>query len=288
MEIPRLGAHMSIAKGLPLAFERGQRAGCDTIQIFTRNSNQWRAKPLSDKQVTAFKQAQAASGIAPVIAHSIYLINLASPQPELYHKSIAAFREEMQRAEQLGIPYLVFHPGSHMGAGEDNGLRRVAQALNELLMRCQDFRLQLLIETTAGQGTQLGYNFEQLAQLLSYIEQPRRMGICLDTCHIYAAGYDIGAYEGYQATAEAFERLLGWPMLKAIHLNDSKPSLDSRVDRHQHIGAGALGLEPFSWLLNDPRLQDIPMILETPKGVDAGGVDMDIVNLRTLRGLVSP
>ncbi len=284
----RLGAHISIAKGAHLAFERGQQAGCDAIQIFTRNSNQWQAKPLTDKQITDFKQAQAASGITPVIAHDIYLINLASPQPELYQKSISAFREEMQRAERLGIPYLVFHPGSHMHAGEDNGLQRIAQALNELLGRSRDFKLELLIETTAGQGTQLGYKFEQLAQLLSYIEQPQRMGICLDTCHIYAAGYDIGAQTGYQTTIELFERLIGLSKLKAIHLNDAKSPFSSRVDRHQHIGEGHLGLDPFSWLLNDPRLQNVPMILETPKGVDASGEDMDIVNLRTLRGLLDP
>jgi deoxyribonuclease-4 len=279
---------MSIAKGLHLAIERGQNVGCDTVQIFTRNSNQWRSKPLTDAQITAFTQTQAAAGISPVIAHNIYLINLASPQPRLYHASLNAFWEEMQRAEALGIPYLVFHPGSHMGAGEDKGLQRIAQALNELLARGKDFALELVLETTAGQGTQLGYKFEQLAQVLSCMEQPQRMGICLDTSHIYAAGYDIGTPEGYQATWEVFEQLIGLSKLKVIHLNDSKSSLNSRVDRHQHIGQGQLGLTTFSRLLNDPRLQHIPMILETPKGGNPAGEDMDVVNLRTLREMINP
>jgi deoxyribonuclease-4 len=278
---------MSIAQGLHLAFERGRRVGCDAIQIFTKNSNQWRATPLTVEEVNSFRQAQTSSGITPVIAHGIYLINLASPKPQLYHGSVTAFWEEMQRVETLGIPYLVFHPGSHMGAGEDVGLGRITRALNELLLRGQDFGLELLLETTAGQGTQLGYSFEQLAQLLASVEQPQRIGICLDTCHIYAAGYDLGTPQGYQDTWEAFERLIGWPKLKVIHLNDSKSTLGSRVDRHQHIGQGHLGLAPFSWLLNDPRFQDIPMILETPKGINAAGEDMDAVNLRTLRGLIT-
>lgn len=282
----KLGAHMSIAKGLHLAFERGKLTGCDTIQIFTRNSNQWRAKPLTDEEISSFKEGLEASGIAPVIAHNIYLINLASPKPSLYDKSQATFWEEMQRAEVLGISYLVFHPGSHMGAGEEEGLRQIARALDEVLEKGKDFKLELLVETTAGQGTQLGYRFEQLSQLLSYMEQPRRLGICLDTSHIYAAGYDISTEDGYRTTWEEFERLIGISKLGVIHLNDSKSALGSHVDRHQHIGKGHLGLNAFSRLLNDPRFKDIPMILETPKGVDCNGEDMDVVNLHTLRELI--
>jgi deoxyribonuclease-4 len=283
---PRLGAHMSIAKGLELAFMRGQQVGCDTIQIFTHNSNQWQSKPLTGEDIAAFHKARVSSGIAPVISHNIYLINLASPELKLYDKSINAFWEEMQRAEALGIPYLVFHPGSHMGTDEDAGLQRIAKALDELLTRGEHFKLELVVETTAGQGTQLGHNFEQLARLLTLIQQPQRLGICLDTSHIFAAGYDIGTAQGYASTWGTFEHLIGWPKLKILHLNDSKKGLGSRIDRHQHIGQGHLGLEPFSWLINDPRLQHVPMILETPKGISPDAEDMDLVNLRNLRELV--
>ncbi len=278
---------MSIAQGLHRAFERGKLTGCDTIQIFTRNSNQWQAKPITDEEIASFREARDASGIAPVIAHDIYLINLASPKPGLYDRSQAAFWEEVKRAEALGISYLVFHPGSHRGAGEEEGLKQIAKALDEVLEKGKNFNVELLVETTAGQGTQLGCRFEQLSQLLSYMEQPQRLGVCLDTSHIYAAGYDIGSKEGYLVTWEEFERLIGLSRLKAIHLNDSKTALGSHIDRHQHIGKGYLGLDTFSRLLNDSRFKDIPMILETPKGVNPSGEDMDIVNLRTLRGLVN-
>ncbi len=288
MAIPRLGAHMSIAGGLSKALLRGKEAGCDTIQLFTRNSNQWRAKPLTPQDIDAFRQAQKTTGITPLIAHDIYLINLASPKPQLRHLSKAAFLEEIKRAEVLGIDYLVFHPGSHMGAGVDEGLGRIAKAINELLEKTPEFNVQLLIETTAGQGTQLGRTFQELASLLSYIKQVKRVGICLDTCHIFAAGYDIANLLGYKRMRDDFSRIIGLDKLKAIHLNDSKSKLASRVDRHAHIGLGHLGLSTFSRLLNDPLFNSVPMVLETPKEKNDAGKDMDVVNLGILRGLINP
>jgi len=283
--MPKLGAHMSIAKGLHLAFDRGHATGCQTMQIFLRNSNQWQAPPLKDSDINIFKQKQAASEITPVFAHEIYLVNLASPDNNIYDKSCQALWQDMRRAEDLGIPYLVFHPGAHTGNGETQGLKRIAQAINALLEKAKDFKLQLLLETTAGQGTVLGYRFEQLAEILAQVEQSERVGICLDTCHVFAAGYDLSTDKGYQKTWREFERVLGMKRLKLIHLNDSKRELGSRVDRHQHIGQGELGLDAFSRLLNDQRLQEVPMILETPKELNPDGEDMELINLEQLRNL---
>jgi deoxyribonuclease-4 len=279
----KLGAHMSISGGLHKAFGLGERAGCDTIQIFSKNQQQWRAKPLIDQEIASFKAEQLRSGLGPLIVHDSYLINLASPKDELWEKSIAAFAEELERCAALGIPYLVTHPGAHTGAGEQAGLQREADAINRLFEQGVGGDTMVLLETTAGQGSCLGYRFEHLARLIELIARDERLGVCVDTCHLLAAGYDIRTPEVYDATFEEFDRVVGIDRIKAIHLNDSQKDLGSRVDRHTHIGEGCIGLEGFRALLNDQRFAELPMILETPKGEDLAE---DIANLATLRGLV--
>jgi deoxyribonuclease-4 len=276
---------MSIAGGLDRAPLRGKQVGCDTIQVFTKSNRQWRAKRISDQEVEAFKANLAATGIGPVVAHDCYLVNLAAPRRAVWKKSVAAFRVELERAERLGIPYLVTHPGSHAGAGEAEGLRRVTEALNALLAALPGAGVRILLETTAGQGSSLGHRFEQLAAILAGVDQADRVGVCLDTCHIFAAGYDIRTRDGYRKTVEDLDACLGLRRLQAIHLNDSKGGLGSRVDRHEHIGEGRLGLAPFRRLLNDPRLRRVPMILETPKDDDF--VAADRRNLARLRRLLN-
>jgi deoxyribonuclease-4 len=283
--VVRLGSHMSIAGGLDKAPLRGKQVGCDTIQVFTKSNRQWRAKRLSDQEVEAFKANLAATGIGPVVAHDCYLVNLAAPRRAVWKKSVTAFRVELERAERLGIPYLVTHPGSHAGAGEAEGLRRVTEALNALLAALPGAGVRILLETTAGQGSSLGHRFEQLAAILAGVDQADRVGVCLDTCHVFAAGYDIRTPDGYRKTVEDLDACLGLRRLQAIHLNDSKGGLGSRVDRHEHIGEGRLGLAPFRRLLNDPRLRRVPMILETPKDDDF--VAADRRNLARLRRLLN-
>ena len=277
---------MSIAGGLDQAPLRGRQVGCDTIQVFTKSNRQWQARPLTHPEVEAFKANLEATGIGPVVAHDCYLVNLAAPRGPLWKKSVAAFRMELERAGRLGIPYLVTHPGSHAGAGEAEGIRRVAEALNVLHAALPRLGgIQILLETTAGQGTSLGYRFEQLAAILEEVEQADRVGVCLDTCHVFAAGYDIRSAEGYRKTLAEFTACLGLTRLLAIHLNDSKAGLGSRVDRHEHIGVGRLGLESYRRILNDPRLRRVPMILETPKDDDF--ITADRRNLARLRRLLN-
>jgi deoxyribonuclease-4 len=277
---------MSIAGGVAQALRRGSEIGCDVIQLFTKNANQWRAKPLDPSAIEAFHQARDETGINPIAAHDSYLINLASPGEGLYKRSLEALWEEMQRAEALGISYLVMHPGSHRGSGEEEGLYRIARGINLLHYLGPDMTTQILLETTAGQGATLGYRFEHFAQIIEMVEDDEKVGICLDTCHCFAAGYDISTPEGYEATIEEFHQVIGLDRLKLIHLNDSKGAAGMRVDRHEHIGQGHLGMEPFRLLLQDDRLADLPFILETPKGKAPAGEDWDIVNLRLLRGLL--
>jgi deoxyribonuclease-4 len=276
---------MSIAGGLDKAPLRGKQAGCDTIQVFTKSNRQWRAKRISDQEIEAFKANLAATGIGPVVAHDCYLVNLAAPRRAVWKKSVAAFRVELERAERLGIPYLVTHPGSHVGAGEAEGLRRVTEALNALLAALPGAGVRILLETTAGQGSSLGHRFEELAAILAGVEQADRVGVCLDTCHVFAAGYDIRTPDGYRKTIKDLDACLGLRRVQAIHLNDSKGGLGSRVDRHEHIGEGRLGLAPFRRLLNDPALRGVPMILETPKDDDF--VAADRRNLARLRRLLN-
>jgi deoxyribonuclease IV len=277
----RLGAHMSISGGVEKAVARGQEIGCEAMQIFTKNSNQWKAKPLTSTEVTAFRDACQAAGIGPVIAHSAYLINLAAPDEALYEKSIQAFLDELQRCELLGIPYLVVHPGAHMGTGEEQGLKRITAAIDRIHRETPKMQAAIALEITAGQGTVLASKFEHFATILEQVDEPERLGFCLDTCHLLAAGYDFRTPEGYVQVMEAWDDLVGIERIRVIHLNDSKKDLGSRVDRHEHIGQGCIGTKGFELLLNDSRLAELPMVLETPKEDDA-----DVRNLATLRRLI--
>ncbi len=275
---------MSIEGGVFNAPLRGKEIGCDVIQIFTKNNNQWKSKKITDKEITAFKENLIKTGIKAVASHDAYLINLASPNKDVYKKSLIAFYDEMERAEKLGLPYLVFHPGAHLGEGEDIGIKRIAESINLHLSKKSGTNVMLLLETTAGQGTNIGWRFEQLSEIINLVEQKEKMGVCVDTCHIFAAGYDITTEEGYTKTFDEFDRIIGLKRLKLFHLNDSKKGYGSRVDRHEHIGKGKLGLNAFKMLLNDERFKDIPMILETPKEKD---MKEDKENLKVLRSLIN-
>jgi deoxyribonuclease-4 len=277
-----LGAHISVAGGLHEAFARGEAATCNTLQIFSKNERQWQAKPLTEDAIARFKAEAARSGLAPVLVHASYLINLASPTDELWERSIAACTEELERCDQLGIPFLVLHPGAHTGSGTDAGLERIGAALDRMFEAGIGGRVQLLLETTAGQGSCMGGTLEELARILDLLRYPERVAVCGDTCHLFAAGYDIATPEGYSATFDRLVELVGLDRVKAFHLNDSKGACGSHLDRHEGIGDGHIGLAGFRLLLNDPRFAELPMILETPKGKDA--VE-DIRNLTILRGL---
>jgi deoxyribonuclease-4 len=277
----RLGAHMSISGGVDKAVGRGQEVGCEAMQIFTKNSNQWKDKPLSPAEIKGFRDGCATAGIAPVIAHSAYLINLAAPAEALYEKSIQAFLHELQRCELLGIPYLVVHPGAHMGTGEEQGLTRVAAAINRIHHAASNLQAKMALEVTAGQGSSLAYKFEHFAAILAQVDAPERLGFCLDTCHLFAAGYDFRTRQAYNRMMDAWDDLVGIERIRVIHLNDSKKDLGSRVDRHEHIGQGYIGTTGFEFLLNDRRLSELPMVLETPKDDNA-----DVRNLQTLRRLI--
>ncbi|MDH7501061.1 MAG: deoxyribonuclease IV [candidate division NC10 bacterium] len=279
-----LGAHMSIAGGLDQALVRGMKLGCQTIQLFTKNRNRWQAKPLTRAEVEHFRRAQRESKIRPLLAHTSYLINLASTEPKIYGRSLSALKEEMERTRFLRIPYLVLHPGSHGGSGEREGLRRIARSLDRILREMEGPLPMILLETTAGQGSSLGWRFEHLAEIRDRSRFPDRLGFCFDTCHVFAAGYDLGSPSNYESTLSRFLGLIGIQQLKAFHLNDSQKGLGSRVDRHQHIGRGALGKLPFYLLLKDDRFSHLPMILETPKGRE-GSQDLDEINLKVLRDL---
>ncbi|MCP4404576.1 MAG: deoxyribonuclease IV [bacterium] len=281
-----LGAHISIAGGLHKAFSRGENVGCTAIQIFSKNANRWQAKALQEKDIQAFKTAWESSSIKSVIVHDSYLINLGTPKDELWQKSQNALLDELERCEQLGIPHLVMHPGSHVGSGEEEGLERVVQAFDRIHQQSEGYAVKILVETTAGQGTNLGNRFEHLARFFECVQQPERLGVCLDSCHVFAAGYELRTEAGYTETFEAFDKLIGLDRLKAIHMNDSLKPLGCRVDRHQGIGEGEIGLEGFRFLMNDPRLRGIPMILETPKGDDPVAADRE--NLNILRNLIIP
>lgn len=277
------GAHMSIAGGIAKSFARGEQVGCETMQIFSKNDRQWKAKPYPPEDIAAFKAEQARTGIAPVIVHCSYLVNLAAAEDELWEKSIAAFVDELERCALLGISAIVVHPGAHTGSGEAVGLRREADAFNRIFDAGAGGDVQVLLENTAGQGTALGWRFEHLAELLELVTHRERLGVCLDTCHLLAAGYDIRTANTYAATMVEFDRVVGLAHLKAWHLNDSQKDLGSRVDRHTHIGQGCVGLEAFRLLVNDPRFATLPMIIETPKEKD---MIEDIENLKLLRSLV--
>lgn len=278
---PLVGAHTSVAGGLHNGLGEGVRIGGTTVQVFTKNASQWRAPELSGEAVERFRRTRADTGLSPVVAHDSYLINLASSDPGLSKKSIDAFLEELRRAEALGIDYLVTHPGAHRGDGEADGIRRVAERLNGVHDRTKGFTVRVLLETTAGQGTTLGHRFEHLAEMIRLLERPDRVGVCLDTCHVFAAGYDIRTEESFHHTLEEFDRVVGLDRILVIHANDSKRELGSRVDRHEHIGKGKIGAKAFRLLMKDPRFRHIPKILETPDSET-----QHEVNLKRLKRMV--
>jgi len=276
---------MSIAGGYYKAVEIAHRHRCDCVQVFTKNNNQWRAKPIGEEDVERFRTALTELGIKHPLSHSSYLINLASPDETLWQKSLDAFVVELQRAEMLGIPFVVMHPGSYTSSDEAAGLQQIVKALDEVHRQTSDLIACCLLETTAGQGTNLGWKFEHLAEILDSVKEPDRLGVCFDTCHVFAAGYAMETKKEYQAMMKEFDKLIGVKKIRAFHLNDSKKELGSRVDRHERIGMGHLGIEPFRHLLNDRRFRKVPMYLETPKGEEDGRA-LDEINLETLRGLV--
>ena len=277
------GAHESIAGGVFKAIERGQQATCDTIQIFNKSNNQWRAAKLKPEEVDKFFELIEETGVTVATSHTSYLINIASPDPALNEKSCRSLKEEMERCETLKIPNLVMHPGSHVGSGEETGMNKIAENINRLFDQLPGNNVTLLLETTAGQGSNLGYSFEQLAYMIDRVEDKNRIGICLDTCHIFAAGYPLVDPKDYRKTMKQFDEFVGLDRLRIIHMNDSMKELGSHRDRHEHIGKGFIGLDGIRNFVNDKRLKKIPMILETPKGEDLAE---DIENLKVLRSLV--
>jgi deoxyribonuclease-4 len=277
---------MSIAGGLENAFQAGVDAGCDCLQIFVKNQRQWRARPLTEDVVTRFRQAARRTGIRPVVAHATYLINLASPDDTRWHQSIDALTEELLRCEALGVRWLVVHPGAHLGEGVEAGLARITMALDKIHRRTAGIRARLLLETTAGQGTTLGAEFTHFRWIMDAVREPRRLRVCLDTCHLFAAGYDLRRPVGYERMVAELVEHVGLSNVACIHVNDSKGACGSRLDRHEHIGRGRIGRAGFALLVNDPRFVAVPKILETPKGTDARGLDLDRVNLQRLRGLI--
>jgi len=277
------GAHMSISGGIYLAPGRGVEVGCGVIQVFTQNSNQWRGKPVSDSDAALFREKWCESGLHEIVCHDIYLVNLASAPGEVREKSLVAFREEMERCARLGITSIVMHPGAHLGEGEDVGIKRICEAFNLLIEQVPEYLGKVLLEATAGQGSNVGYRFEHLRAIIDGTSYPDRFAVCYDTCHTFAAGYDITTPEAYKKTFEEFDRIIGLERLHCFHVNDAKKALNSRVDRHEHIGQGTMGLEGFRLLVNDSRFAKVPKILETPKGDND---EMDAINLKTLRDLL--
>jgi deoxyribonuclease-4 len=279
-----LGAHFSIAKGLSSALYTAQSYGCTALQIFTKNANTWKERQLKPQEIEDVAQARLVTGITAIAAHTAYLINLAATEKKKHALSYQALKAELQRSSALGLPWVVLHPGSHMGAGEAAGIHKITRSLNRLFAETPDVTTRLLLETTAGQGSSVGHTFEQLAAILDGIENPHRTGVCLDACHIFAAGYDLRTPKAYTRTMQTFDAIVGLERLFLIHLNDALKPLGSKVDRHTHIGRGHIGVKGFELLMNDRRLTRIPKIIETPKG-DAD-TDFDKINLDRLRELV--
>ena len=282
---PLLGAHMSIAGGVDKALERGKELTCDVIQIFIKSSRQWAARPYTEEEVSAYHDNQRSTGIRTVIAHDSYLLNLGAPNRALRAKSINAFIDELERCERLKIPYLVAHPGAHVGSGEVTGIQTIANSLDQIHKATRGLHVQVALEITAGQGSTLGHRFEQIRQMIDATAESERLRVCFDTQHAYAAGYDITTREGYEQTFAEFDEIVGLDRLAAFHLNDAKKGLGSRVDRHEEIGKGHMGLETFRLLMNDRRFWGLPMCLETPKSEDG---HEDIEALELLRSFVTP
>jgi len=283
--MPLFGSHLSIAGGYYKAANAAAALGMDTVQIFTKNNNQWKGKELTDADVQRFRDAVSEHGLQVPCSHDSYLINLASPKDELWEKSLEAYVIELERAEALGLSGVVMHPGSFVTSTEEEGLARVVKGINEAHRRTSGFQVQTWVEATAGQGTNLGHRFEHLGYILQNADESERFGICVDTCHIFAAGYGLKTQSEYDATMQEFDDKVGIDRIRAFHLNDSKREQGSRVDRHDHIGEGELGLEPFRFVINDPRFAELPMYLETKKE-KRDGEEMDAVNLQTLKSLM--
>jgi deoxyribonuclease-4 len=279
-----LGAHFSIVGGLHEALLTAQEYGCTALQIFTKNASTWKERRLSTREIERFRAARNNSVVRYICTHAAYLINLASPDRRKYERSIMALEQELIRSSQLGIPHVIMHPGAHMGMGEEKGLRRIAEGINTVFDHVHAATCGVLLETTAGQGSNLGYTFEQLAVLADTVDAKTRIGFCFDTCHVFAAGYDLRTRRAYGQTMKAFDTILGLERLHVIHLNDAKKGLGSRTDRHAHIGEGDMGVDTFRFIMNDSRLKAIPKILETPK--ETGPADHDRLNLERLRSLI--
>jgi len=279
---PLLGAHMSIAGGVGNAFIEGKKIDCDAIQIFTKSSRQWASKPYTKEEIELFHINRKETGIGAVVAHDSYLLNMGSPDGALRIRSVTAFIDELERCEVLGVTNLIAHPGSHVGAGELGGIKTIAKSLDEVHKACPGYVAKVTLEITAGQGSNLGYRFEQIANMIDATKESERLRVCFDTEHAFAAGYDIRTQEGYERTFTDFDEVIGIERLAAFHLNDSKKEFHSRVDRHEHIGKGFIGVEAFRMLMNDKRFWGLPMCLETPKGPD---LKEDRENLELLRSL---
>ena len=280
---PLLGAHVSTAGGVARAIDRASTIGCTAMQIFVKNNMQWFAKPLDTAEVRAFCEHPRRDTLRSVFGHSGYLINLAARDPGFHELSMRSLREELTRADLLGLPFLVLHPGAHMGQGVEAGLEKVVASLDAIYGMIPKTKTRIALETTAGQGSSLGRTFEELAFILSSCRESERLCVCIDTAHLFAAGYDLASNEGVARTFAQFQRLIGLKRLAAIHLNDSKAAAGSRVDRHEHIGKGKIGLQAFQYVMREPRFRGIPKVIETPKGPDMAE---DVVNLATLRSLM--
>jgi deoxyribonuclease IV len=279
---PLLGAHMSIAGGVSMAIERARSIRCTAMQVFVKNNMQWFARPLTREEIRAFLNHTQRGELLSVFGHANYLINLAATNPQFHANSIRALSEELVRADQLELPFLVLHPGAHLGAGEDAGLKKIVDSVDEVFRRIPKVKTKIALEITAGQGSCIGHRFEHLAHIIANVREPERLRVCLDTAHLFAAGYDIGNEPGVKKTFREFDRVIGRNRLVALHVNDSKTARGSRVDRHEHIGKGRIGLEAFRFIMRSPRFSKIPKVLETPKGKD---LREDVVNLKKLRSL---
>jgi deoxyribonuclease-4 len=277
-----LGAHMSIRGGVSLAIERARSIRCTAMQIFVKNNMQWFARPLDRTEIRAFLDHVQRGELLSVFGHGNYLINLAATNLRFHSNSIRALSEELVRADQLELPFLVLHPGAHLGAGEEAGLNKIIDSIDEVFRKIPKAKTKIALEITAGQGSCIGYRFEHLAHIIANVREPERLRVCLDTAHLFAAGYEIGSESGARKTFHQFDRIIGGDRLVAIHVNDSKTGRGSRVDRHEHIGKGRIGLDAFRFIMRSPRFRKIPKVLETPKGKDLAE---DVANLKTLRRL---
>jgi deoxyribonuclease IV len=277
-----LGAHMSIRGGVSTAIERARSIRCTAMQMFVKNNMQWFARPLTGEEIRAFLNHVQRGELLSVFAHANYLINLAATNPQFHANSIRALAEELVRADQLELPFLVLHPGAHLGAGEEAGLNKIAESVDMVFRTIPKVKTKIALEITAGQGSCIGHRFEHLARIIANVREPERLRVCLDTAHLFAAGYDIDNESGVKKTFHQFDRVIGRNRLVAIHVNDSKTGLGSRVDRHEHIGKGRIGLDAFRFIMRSPRFRKIPKVLETPKGKDLAE---DVMNLKTLRRL---